>query len=249
MMNAFKYIDFIGSPIQFRFKTEEKYKSIFGGILSIALIFMILIFSFPLFIGMLTYSTPNVVKGSINKESAYLDLSKNFPLMMTVFQRGNIYLPNQDSYFTISAFSYNGNITYNGSQKILTLNLNPMNLHKCSNDTIYNDFGEYTNLFLSSYSNPDLSTAYCFPMGEKLAYIYGFPGQRPVNYLSFSINFCDNSTSLVKCKTMDEIKKALSNAMFYLSYPDYYLDHSKTEPGVFFLNSKVFPVSATFFKR
>jgi hypothetical protein len=170
-------------------------------------------------------------------------------MMMSVAQRGNVYLDNPDAYYTITAIAYNGNYTYNGTERTLVLNLTNMDMHKCSNETIRKDFGEYTEQFLSSFSGNDLSLAYCFPMGQSLSWIYGFVGQRPVQYLDFSINICDNATSKVKCKTKDEITKALGNGVLLVSYPDYYLDANQYDPGVFFISTKAYPVSPTFFKR
>ena len=248
-MEVIKSIDFVGSPIQFRFKSSEKFKSVYGGLLTMILIFMVSIFSVPLIQGLMAFVSPSVVKSFGFDPTAFLNLTHDFPLMMTVAQRGNIYFDDPDSYYTISAFAYHGYYALNGTEKFLKLDLTKMDMHKCSNDTIRNDFGEHTNLFLKSFTAPDLSYGYCFPMGQNLSYIFGFLGERPLQYLAITIDICDNSTSKVPCKSIDQIKKTLSGAILLMSYPDYYLDHDNREPATFFLNTKAFPISASFYKR
>jgi hypothetical protein len=209
-MDRIKYFDFIGNPIQFKIHSSERYRSTLGGILSIIIFGLVISLTISLLIGLSQNKDP-IINRSVNyRDVAFLNLS-NFPIMMSVAQRGVIYLDNPDSYYTITAFAYNGNYTYNGTERSLVLSLITMDMHKCSNETIYKDFGEYTDQFLSAFPGNDLSLAYCFPKGQELSWISGLPGQRPLQYIDFSINICDNATSKVKCKTKDEITKALAN--------------------------------------
>ena len=249
MIDKIKSFDCIGNPIQFKIHSSERYQTVLGGLLTLTIVSLVVSLTISLLVGLSKNRDP-IINRSVNyRNNTFLNLTQNFPLMLTVAQRGNIFITNPDSYFTITAYAWNGNYTYNGTERKAVLTLTQLDLHKCSNETIHNDFGKYTDMFLNAFSGTSLDQAYCFPMGQDLTWIEGYPGQRPVQYLVISVNFCDNSTSKVKCKTKDEIIKALSNGVLLISYPDFYFDPNLYDPGVFFISTKALPVSTLFFKR
>ena len=244
-----KYLDLIGSSIQFKIHSSERYQTVLGGFLTVILTGLVLALIINMLIGLSTNQSPIVNRSSSYMKESYLNLKEKFPIMMTVVQRGIVHLDNPDSFYTITALAYNGNYTYNGTNRTANLNLIKMDMHKCANDTIYNDFGEQTEDFLGALTTSDLSKVYCFPRGQNNSWLYGIYGQRPLQYLDFSINFCDNATSKIPCKSMAEITKALSTVFLIVSYPDYYFDPNKHDPGIFYINTKAFPISSTFYKR
>ncbi len=248
-MNNIKYLDLIGSPIQFKIHSSERYQTILGGLLTVILTGLVLALIVNLLIGLSLNKSPIVNRSSSYINEAFLNLTQKYPIMMTVVQRGIVHLNNPDSYYTITALAYNGNYTYNGTNRTANLNLKRMDMHKCANDTIYSDFGDHTNDFLSALTTPDLSKVYCFPIGQNDSWLYGIYGQRPLQYLDFSVNFCDNATSKVPCKSMAEITKTLSTVFLIVSYPDFYFDPNLHDPGIFYINTKAFPISSTFYKR
>jgi hypothetical protein len=248
-MNNIKYLDLIGSPIQFKIHSSERYQTVLGGLLTVILICLVVALTTSLLIGLSTNQSPIVNRSSLYMKEPFLNLTHNFPIMMQVVQRGSVLFDNPDVYFTITALAYNGNFTYNGTDRTTILNLIKMDMHKCANDTIYSDFREHTNDFLSTLKSPDLSKVYCFPIGQNNSWLYGIYGQRPLQYIDFSINFCDNATSKVPCKSKEEMIKILSTVFLSVSYPDYYFDPNLHDPAIFYINTKAFPISSILYKR
>jgi hypothetical protein len=234
-------LDFLGPQPSLYTFSQARYKSLFGGILS--LIVLILLSSFSAYFTFQVFTRKNyqVIQSSELSPSLMYDFKK-FPIIFTAVNLAltpiiDPRIINFD-YRHLAVSVTKGNTT-----------LNKVNAVLCN----ISDFEQEAQMYFKNY--PFLNVSFCIDWNDaffsKDHYIKGKMGDtdRDWSTLGLGINMCVNGTSSVICASQEEISSLIGSFFLQVVYLDYNLIHSnQTNPGQPFRNSLLYWISTTMFK-
>lgn len=195
--------DLFKSPISLLFNSQHRISTTLGIILSM-IIFIFLFISF-LNSDFFLRKNPNVSDSMTSNENVKINLDQNnFGIILSLVSENEIdYEEIDPSYLNVEAQL----IYYNDTYTYIAQNLTILNFTK----DIYDRFAE-KSLILGNDKIINLN------LTEK----YGWNSN--YSFLSVSIKICDNETSKVKCKPLDEILDFVHGKYFYASFLEYFYD-------------------------
>jgi hypothetical protein len=235
-----KSIDLIGNQIGIMKDGHYKNKSVFGGILTIILSFLSLSAFINFGLQIVEKKNPKVMTGNLFELSPFLNLSKNFPLIVNVIQRGAIPLDDFQTYYNITMVNFYQTMENGIPKKVLT----PMKMRICQEEDFLNQKKDFL-----SVANPSNSLYYfCLPQ-DQIIQLWGSIGTSDNNYLALLINKCQNGTDII-CKSDSIITSKFSNMFVQLLVRDFYFDHNNnTNAEQKYLKAINIPISSDFYKR
>ncbi len=246
-MKYIKNCDFLYTEAKFTFNESgiTGKKTIFGGIISIFIIFISLgitiYFTFCLF----NNDDSSVIFST--KIDPYINItySHKLPFMIRLSNSYSIPYLNQTS----RLYNIYLKLWYGGTNNT---NLNENNKQyyddiKISKCDINKHFGDYKNYFKNI---PDLETYYCPDIRNYNQTIYGLYGEnKPFSYLHFYIIQCTNETMNNTCFDIDYINKQLSGTYLDIKSIGFKMNSLKKKVGEIEIESKRFLVSNSVYKR
>ena len=242
-MKIIRELDYLSykAHLTFNDKGDKRYKTIFGGILS--LISMIISFSFICYF----------LLKLINKEDATIIFNeeRDLKINMTTSHLLPLMLRLSDTYSNPINHNNTYNITllvwysYFDEKHNLLQNYDEIIVEKCN---INKHFGEYKKYF---YNIPDLETYFCPKQRLYNQTLYGTYGeQNEYKYYMFYISKCSNDTNNNLCLTNELIDSSLSMSFLDIKYLSYSLDSykSKNQESLIVISDR-FIASSTVYKR
>lgn len=188
--------DTYGQEYHLTFNKQPKYKTAFGGILSIftAIIVILCVWVF----GREIYEKKNpIVTNTIQIDAKRKNITFKIPFAFTIEQTYGSVIPNYDKYVRFTARYTNTSFT--PPSNVTTFNY-PLKMRKCNiNDFPSNDIGDFMENSLSS--------AYC--LEEKDFTIGGFWNNKYTELIKIDLNTCMNTTDDQSCKSDEEISQFL----------------------------------------
>ena len=242
-MKIIRELDYLSykAHLTFNDKGDKRYKTIFGGILS--LISMIISFSFICYF----------LLKLINKEDTTIIFNeeRDLKINMTTSHLLPLMLRLSDTYSNPINHNNTYNITllvwysYFDEKHNLLQNYDEIIVEKCN---INKHFGEYKKYF---YNIPDLETYFCPKQRLYNQTLYGTYGeQNEYKYYMFYISKCSNDTNNNLCLTNELIDSSLSMSFLDIKYLSYSLDSykSKNQESLIVISDR-FIASSTVYKR
>lgn len=235
-----KTIDLLGTQIRLRIDGETSYKTISGAfatmLISLLALLTLISFGQDLF-----FKENSDVSYSKNFQPfGNISVFDNFPLLLTLVKRGQLFVTDQQKYFNISMNNFRLEV---GSDSSNIITNEPIQMGPC----ILEDFRNNSDSFISQI-NGNISNFYCVKPNQKIEF-YGLIGGRIYNYLVILINRCKNGTEII-CKPQNEIDQMLNQVFIRSIIPDYYFDSKNYEnPGRFYAKMQNTPISSSFYKR
>lgn len=211
-MKKFKFLnnfDFLQNEVGLMIEGEERKRTPFGAILTLLIIVMTFVAS--LFFGedIIQKRNPKSSFSKFFQEYNYLNLTNNFPIVISLVQRGAVKINNFRQYFDIAFVNFDtpmrtANQTLNSS-----FNYEKYNSGKCQKE----DLLQYENEFRSSMNPNDLDYFFCLKQNQNLQ-IHGSIGQPNNSYIAILINKCQNKTrsSTLNLKKFNIPNRNLFNA-------------------------------------
>ena len=250
-----KNLDLLQNEIGLMIDGNDKKKSTFGAILTIFIIILTIISIMVFGEDMIKKINPKSSYSKNFQELNNLNFSGNFPLMVTLVQRGAKKLPEHEKYFDISFY----NIFL--SQNVVNDTVPFTKRQYLSGNCKKEDLNGYYEDFNSVISPTDIDYFYCLKQNQKIE-IFGTIGQRNNTYMAILINKCINSTSNfsninnsndkteIICKSPKEIEDALENIFISIYTIDYYVDVSDyVNPAKPYVRNQIIPISFLIYKR
>jgi hypothetical protein len=232
-----KKSDFLGPEPQLHTYEETRYKTIFGGIMSIVTSVVIACLCIYFVVETFKRGQSNVSYNEISEDNHFYNYSQSpFILLLGDISGAPII---DETVVTYEARILSINEKLEASNKLVKMvNCSPNVFKNSNNQTMYS-------------STPLLTYSKCIDPEDLKAFpneIFGTYGKAPYSVYNLYINICVNNTSKV-CKSKEEISQIMSNSFILLSYSDYFLDSRKSgPPGVNFINSMPFAVTPTLAK-
>jgi hypothetical protein len=232
-------LDALGPQIILRIHSNERFKTVIGGIMT--LISFMIISGLSIYFSVMIFGRkkPNVSFNTVVNEWPNFNISKT-PILFGVFDSSGSPKP-IDGVYNIKA-EYKemaeGKIGYEDTK---------YDLHLCTPDDDLGPYGdEYKDLVLYpffwclNYSDPEIN--------QKV--MYGKAGTTTANaFWGFFINRCVDYTSSSNCFNDDYTGSYLIDTYVMLLYIDHEIDSNNFEtPGKPFLTSQLFSISSTIYK-
>lgn len=223
-----------------------RFKTIFGGALTIIMTILIIAASISFGIDLLERKNSTITYNLLPATDKSKAQIGQFPYMVALLDNGLKLLPEDDRWYGFLSESWDFYPkTVNGSTEML-LKRTIIETERCDLDK---HFGEWRDLFKDV---PYLEHHYCLVPGQNIT-VYGLYGStKPNNFIDHWISTCVNNTELNKtnCYSREESKARLVNT--YLSYVflDTTIDHNDIQnPVKYILRSEILPVSSSIYKR
>ncbi|EAR86389.1 transmembrane protein, putative (macronuclear) [Tetrahymena thermophila SB210] len=205
-------VDMFGVPIQINFNYENKHTTKFGGIMSLAIVALLLTLLINLLISIINKSNPQVLQEQLIVEnpSRYDLNNQNFNFAITLLDEN--YSPFIDeSYYTITAnFLYKQNQTLANGTIIQQFQSKNIDLVSC-NPSSFQVQG--TSQFFMSQ---DYNNLYCIKDINQL-YIVGQFDQPDFSVIQYFVSQCSG----VNCQNQTEIQRKLSVSQLQIYYSNY----------------------------
>lgn len=220
MRKLLKQIDFLGYNFSIKINSENGYKSILGGFISILIIILSSIMTFVLGIEIFIKSEPLVVNSQvINTEFGPYNLTKiSTDIQFFIgLEYPNFTYYKDHSVFTISAEESIVEYIVKNGTTMESLKTRNVNLIKCSD--IYNNSDiDEENLHIP------LDLFFCVDPNEN-AQIMGFWGSKISKSLKVKLQKCKNETnSNIVCKSKEEINEIIQNGIISIYASDYLIN-------------------------
>jgi hypothetical protein len=236
--NFFQFIekiDFVGpTPIIYA-NSEPRFKTFFGGIISILSFFLILAAVLYFTILTLTRANYTIVYNELVNRNTFLSINEDNPLIYGMFSVKGY--PLTENYVTFKAI-------YN-EMKGLNFSMTNINMVPCNEKTISPSF---MGLIGGSYQ-PLLPFFWCIDPEElKNRPIYGVKGQ-PNDMAWYDIHaiICANGTSEIVCANQTSLNSEMETAFITFAFKDHQMDHNKVHnPGTAYMKSFSYNVNPLF---
>ena len=227
--------------LTFNDKGDKRYKTIFGGILS--LISMIISFSFICYFLLKLFNKEDATVTFNEERDSTINMTNShlLPLMLRLSDAYSIPI-NHENIYNISLLVW---YSYFDEKHNLLQNYDEIIVEKCN---INKHFGEYKKYF---YHINDLDTYFCPKKRLYNQTLYGTYGeQSEYKYYMFYISKCTNDSNNNLCLNNEIIDSLLSISFLDIKYLSYSLDSYKSEnQESLIVISDRFLVSSTVYKR
>ena len=242
-MKIIRELDYLSykAHLTFNDKGDKRYKTIFGGILS--LISMIISFSFICYFLLKLIKKENATINFNEERDIKINMTTShlLPLMLRLSDTYSIPINHNNTYNITLLVWY----SYFDEKHNLLQNYDEIIVEKCN---INKHFGEYKKYF---YNIPDLETYFCPKQRLYNQTLYGTYGeQNEYKYYMFYISKCSNDTNNNLCLTNELIDSSLSMSFLDIKYLSYSLDSykSKNQESLIVISDR-FIASSTVYKR
>lgn len=238
--NFLKACDFIGVSVKLKYEKGNNYKSLLGGVLSIAIMCISLAASIS-FGWTMIFKTNFTVSLSKSRETqAFVNLTNNFPFMVGISRRGGVIIPELQKYANISFITYNLE-RVNGTPVKTIKYLNSRN---CQSE----DFNNMTDNFISVSYSSNMTYFSCLQQNQEMS-IYGNIGSSNFTFVNILVDKCINGTGIV-CMPNAKIDELFTNLFISIFFRDSYFENiNYTHPEQYYANQFAIPISNTVYKR
>jgi hypothetical protein len=210
--------DFIGLEPTFTYQTKSRYKTIFGGLMSIVLGSLFL--SGMLYFGRELYQrrNPTIISSStLNPLPAPMDITpQTFPFYISIQDASNNlkYFKDETIYSLKVYLRTQTRSKDKNGVATLAVNLIPITMVDCDLD--YHFAG-----MQGLYNVTDYKNAYCIGKGQNITIQGDFPDDI-FNFLQINYYQCTNTTDVSNCKSQTVIDNSIRNTYIAIDYA-YYL--------------------------
>ena len=207
MHGLFRKLDLSGAPTEFFIGKDSKFKSSFGGFLSLTFISSALILFFLLGEDMITSRNPELVTSEVyNNQPDSSIVGKNGYFFIFGMENSNYQHFYDESIYDV--FLQNITIISNETESTTTVNNIP--IERCTEDHLPADLKSY---FLRVVKAP-INNLICVQKGYEF-HIEGSYDSFIHKYISLNIKTCKNSTAKnITCKTQEAIDSVLLQSYF-----------------------------------
>ncbi len=219
-MKYIKYFDYLSYKVSFSIgnKGNTKYKTFFGGLLSLLSFLLSIICCSYFLIRMLNRKDLSIIHSTIQNSFINLTYSHNLPFLLRVSDTNSVpYNEDEKLYYITSS------IWYGGTNDSSLIGIAPqhsvsLNISKCDINIHFEK--EYKKYFENFHN---LSSYYCLLPRNYSQTIYGLYGNiYPFSYYSFTLRYCKNSTeNNNSCYSYEEIKNKIKSPYFDVIFIDY----------------------------
>ncbi|CAI2384266.1 unnamed protein product [Moneuplotes crassus] len=222
LLRTVKGVDMYPKTITFTFKGQEEFKTLFGGIISLIIKIVILLYSIQMISIMITNknSSKNVnttVQNILNDTEPInlTDTKFQFAIRATI-DGIDFDMFNEPSYATAAITQFYVNQTSsNPFENLLGVsNQTPISVSRCGNNFRYDNQQEIDYLKLSEFYCPD----------SRNFSVLGNILSETVSYFSFRITRCNNATSTVTCQSNTTINSILKKVQIRVYIVNTYFD-------------------------
>jgi hypothetical protein len=213
MINSLlKRTDIFGYSPSLQINKKKSFKNPFGGFISLGIIPLICIGMFLSGKEFYSKERPAVII-STKDDPVPLEAAKfndtGFIMALGVYD-SNYSMFYDESYFTVSAGQHIVTRSYENGKHISKEEVFSVNVIKCSQKS--------DRIFKNELEMIDTDSLLCLQSGD--FYLDGYLGRDLWSYFEINFNECKNSTMVV-CKSSEEIKKKLAKAYLGIYYSDY----------------------------
>lgn len=214
LVDFIRKLDFIGYSVNLKVNTENRYKSFFGGSISliVAILSSAMIFYLGLELFMKTEPFVTQSKQSVDQVGPY-SMVKDIDILIGMeFQNFSYYL--DDRIFTVTAEQMIINYINNDTSSVQNVTLVELEMVKCS------------EIYASNYFEDKEIPLDQFLCLNSSAVVEGFWGAVEYKSINFYVKKCVNSTTNNKCLPQDEINSYIQNGVFSLYSSEYIIDQN-----------------------
>jgi len=229
-----KFCDFFGHKIDLRINENKKFKTPFGGVLSVTHLALCLFVFFTLSDNMINRTNPDVVSMTLFEEVPGISYyAKDSYFMMFGMQ-------DPSWTFFIDETIFTTQMTQESHQPDGSTVTVPIPLERCTEDHLPPSVKVD---LMNSVAN--LSNLYCIANAyDGVFYLNQVYGQEAYQQITISINICQNTTNNSNCKSPDEINNMLIGGFFGIQSADYIINpNNYNSPGQMFVRHYFVPTS------
>jgi len=242
-MKIIKELDYLSykAHLTFNEKGDKRYKTIFGGTLSLISIIISFAFICYFLLKLINNEDATVIFNEERDSKISITYFNLLPLMLRLSDEYSIPINNNNIYNITLLVWY----SYFDEKNKLIQNYDEIIVEKCD---INIHFGEYKQYF---YNIQDLDTYFCPKQRLNNQTLFGIYGeQNEYKYYMFYISKCNNNTNNNLCLNNEFIDSYLSSAFLDIKYLSYSLDSykSKNQENLIVISDR-FQVSSTVYKR
>ena len=235
-----KFCDFFGHKIDLRINENKKFKTPFGGVLSVTHLALCLFVFFTLSDNMINRTNPDVVSTTIFQEMPGITyFAKDSYFMMFGMQDPTWTFFIDETIFTTQMAQE----SHQPDGSTVTV---PIPLERCTE----NHLPPSVKVDLIN-SVANISNLYCIAKDyDGVFYLNQVYGQEAYQQITISIEICQNTTNNSNCKSPDEINNMLIGGFFGIQSADYIINPSNYDnPSQMFVRHYFVPTTPSLVKQ
>ena len=240
--------DYLSRKANFTFNEEGdiEYKTFIGGIISIFSVLCSFGLSIYFLISFFKREQTSVVLSTETNHFINNSKSNEMPILVRLSDSNSQIYSNSEKLYYITMKVWFGGTNDSdqfGKAGQYTQNIS---MERCDINKHFSK--DYKNIISEL---DDLKSYYCPNFRNYTQTLYGIYGSvYPYSYYSFTIRFCDNSTSNNQCNSIANISSLLEESYLDIIIIDYTLDSfNQKDVGTMSLRQERFMISSTMFKR
>ena len=246
----FKSLDYVGDNIDLLMNNNPRFQTTLGAILTIAITIVGLSLGIVDLKSMFLRANPTINLDKYFEKDFMYNGTGNYPLLISINNRGNAPIPEQERYVQIIPYMYSMQLPDASGKNLLKIN--KLKTFKCSKDLNYytKNWGKNAELLRNSTTEERFNRSSCLDQNQDLTFVNSL-GDLPSSWLNIFITKCINSTeSNIVCKPQQEIDDMLVDSFISIDMLDVYFDgNNYIDPGQIYSRTTTYTVSTQFYKR
>jgi hypothetical protein len=240
-----KNYDMLGNKPELYVNNQTRFKTHFGGLLSLMTLGLIAAACISFSIELVNYEASTIIYNQVPSSKETLNLT-GVPWMIML--QDNMFKPfeDEDRYYMPTANTWKVIPDLSTGFYDMNTTVTKLQIERCD---INKHFGVYRTYFENV---PFLEHHYC-PINNEIKLSGVFGSVDSYQYVELWINRCRNETRVYKrnkCFDENTINEKLSDGYISFKFLDRSIDHQNVEnPTNFFLRAESLPVSSTIYKR